>query len=53
MDNKAITTIVAIIALTELETVALLMHIDGAYLLPIAIGIAGLGGFKLHEYIKR
>lgn len=43
---------VAIIALTVLETVALVMHMDGIMFTPIIVAIAGLGGYSLKDIIK-
>ena len=41
--------IVAISALCILESLALIMEVDGALLLPIAAAIAGLGGYQIHN----
>lgn len=38
---------VAIVGIVVLETVALITHTDGAFLLPIAIIIAGLAGYEI------
>lgn len=37
---------VAIVGIVILESVALIMGIDGAFLLPIVCGIAGLAGYE-------
>lgn len=48
MPNK---TIVAIIGITILDSIALLQGIDGKILLVGFIAIAGLGGYPLIQYL--
>jgi len=45
MDTK----IVAIAALCILEGIALIMEVDGVYLLPVVAIIAGLGGYQIQN----
>ena len=45
--------IVAILALTLLESVALIMHMDGIMFTPIVVAVAGLGGYSLRDIINK
>lgn len=49
MEKKVDIKIVAIVALCVLEGIALIMEVDGAYLLPVAAAIAGLGGYEIRS----
>lgn len=49
MEKKVDIKIVAISALCILEGIALIMEVDGAYLLPVVAVIAGLGGYQIQS----
>ena len=50
--NKTIITLIAILAITTLETIALYKGINGALLSLAFTAIAGLGGFILGKTSK-
>jgi len=50
MKNK---TIIAILAITILEIIALCTHTDGALLGLAFAAIAGLGGYELHRFLRK
>lgn len=47
MEDKTLLTSIAILAVTAIYIVALVMNIDGAYLIPIVTVIAGLSGYTV------
>ena len=47
MNEKTFLTAIAILAITAIYIVALVMNIDGAFLIPIVTVIAGLSGYTV------
>lgn len=52
MEDSTVKAIFAMACITGLEALALILGIDGAFLAIVVGGLAGLGGYAIHQRVS-